>query len=750
MKLKVITAWLLTLAAAAAQTISNGILTASLDEKGVLTAKSGERSFLTAPFAIDQEAKFTASDLPDASPFGPGKMLADASSGDRILLLKESPFVYLRRDARKRDLIAPSKGMNVVVATLDTGVAASQLKGMSPLGHFNPASNRGQHLFMALADPATNRGIVAAPVTIDAGSPILFSKLENNQVQLTLQNQYGATVPPSLSPFGGDWWVIGYFDDARLGLEKYADEFARINKLKMKHLPVGLMTWYCEKHGGALNQDAVIEISEFIAKHFKDYGYEFIQIDDLWQNGIRSNGPSKDFAKVMPNGPYKDGMKGPADKIRGLGLTPGLWLLPFGTNEKDPELKKVNDFIVRKPDGSPFTTNWSGTSIDSSNPEGAAYVREMMRRTVKDWGYTYLKLDGIHMAMATKQTYTARDFVQDDFGNAAFHDKTMSNMQVGRRGLDAVREGAGPDTFLLACAAPQNERSLAMCLGKFDAIRVGPDSCQTWAGNTSIVEGVRSATALWFQNGRTWWIDPDSIYAQGPRFPLNEVRAFSSFVALTGMLNNTTDWAPNYPAERIELLRRTMPAHQLTSVQPVDYFQNDPARIWHLSYDVSGTTRHTVGLFNWSDAPLTIEVSAESLGLDPAKEHHLFEFWTKTHDTFTGKISRSVPGRSCLVLAVNPESTTPAVLSTSRHITQGAVDLTKLEWSDEALTGASKVVANDPYEIRIAPNGKKVTAVTLGKEDLAAGVKAEFTEKEGLVLVTLSAPANRTVNWRVK
>lgn len=750
MKLPTILTFVLTLASAAAQTISNDKLSATIDETGNLSAKIGEKAFLTAPFAIGGKAKYTVSDLPASSPFGAGKMLVDAASGDRVLVLKNSPFLYIRRDGRGRDLVPPNKGSNVVVASLDAGVPASQLKGVSPLGHFNPASNKGQHLFVALADPATNRGIVAAPVTIDAGSPVLLSKVENGKVQLTLQNQYGAAVPPSLGAFGGDWWVIGYFEDARIGLEKYASEFARINKLKMKHLPVGLMTWYCEKYGGALNQTAVVEITEYLAKTFKDYGYEFIQIDDLWQNGITSNGPAKDFAKVNPKGPYKDGMKGPADKIRNLGMTPGLWLLPFGTNEKDPAIQKVNDFIVHTPDGKPFTTNWSGTSIDSSHPEGAAYVREMMRRTVKDWGYTYLKLDGIHMAMATKQTYPARDYTEDNFGNVVFHDKSMSNMQVGRHGLDLVREGAGPNTFLLACAAPQNQRSLAMCLGKFDAIRVGPDSCQTWAGTYSVVEGVRSAAALWFQNGRTCWIDPDSIYAQSPKYPLNEVRCFSSFVTLTGMLNNTTDWAPNYPAERVELLRRTMPAHQLTSVRPVDYFQNDPARIWHLTYQVGGTTRHTVGLFNWSDAPMTIEVTAESLGLNAAKEHHLYEFWSKAHDTFTGKISRNVPARSCLVLAVNPEVSEPTVLSTSRHITQGAVDLVKADWKNDTLTGSSKIVGNDPYEIRIAPNGKKLTGVTLGRDDQAAGVQAALTEADGLVLVTITAPKSRTVQWRVK
>ena len=66
-----------------------------------------------------------------------------------------------------------------------------------------------------------------------------------------------------------------------------------------------------------------------------------------------------------------------------------------------------------------FTTNWSGTAVDASHPDGRAYVREMIRRTVEDWGFTYLKLDGIHMAMASRQTYPRRDFVQDRFGDAS-------------------------------------------------------------------------------------------------------------------------------------------------------------------------------------------------------------------------------------------------------------------------------------------------------------------------------------------
>ena len=630
------------------------------------------------------------------------------------------------------------------------------MAGSGPDGLYKVDRNKGQHVFTALADPGSNSGIVAGIITIDAVSPVVFTSVEGGKVNLVLQNQYGSAVPPTLAAMGGDWWVIGYFDDARAGLERYADEFARINRLKLKRLPVGLMTWYCEKYGGALNQDAVVEISEFIAATFGDYGYDFIQIDDLWQAGVKSNGPARDFSRVRPDGPYKDGMQGPAKRISELGLTPGLWLLPFGTNPDDPALQHTHPFLVRNRDGAFFTTNWSGTAIDSSHPDGRAYVREMIRRAVEKWGYTYLKLDGMHIAMATRQTYPKRHFVQDNYGDCVFHDKDMSNMQVARAGMDVVRESAGADTFLLGCATTQNERSLAMCLGKVDAMRVGPDSSRQWQGECSILEGVRSAASLYFQNGRIWWIDPDSIYARKTAgadeqpFPDNEVRCFTSFVAVSGMLNNMTDWAPNYPADRIDLLRRTMPSHQLNTVRPLDYFVNDPARLWLLTYKVGNIIRRTLGVFNWSDEPISIDVSAEDLGLDGPAAFHTFEFWTSAHQIQSGSIKRKVPARSCLVLAVNPETERPTVLGTSRHIAQGAVDLRDLSWNNGRLGGISKVVGNDPYEIRIANNGAQLESIVLGDADIKAKVSATLTGNDKLTTLTIRSPESRAVSWEVK
>jgi hypothetical protein len=591
-------------------------------------------------------------------------------------------------------------------------------------------------------------------VRIDAASGVVLTKTEGGKVVLTLRNDYGNVVPPELEPFGGDWWAVGFFADARDGLESYASEFARLNHLKLKPVPVGFMTWYSEKYGGALNETAVIELSKYLAATFKEYGYGFVQIDDLWQNGLKRDGPARDFSKVNPTGPYKGGMKPVADQIRALGLTPGLWILPFAIDHKDPVLAAQVPLVARTADGSPFETNWTGTALDLTRPEARRYVQGFIRQAVYDWGYSYLKLDGLHIGMATRQTYPGRNYVEDRFGDAVFADKTKSNMQAGRLGLKAVREAAGPDTFILGCCTPQNERSLGMTMGLVDAMRVGADSGVAWSG---VVEGARSAAALYFLNGRVWWNDPDAIYARA-KIPLNEVQCFAGWVALTGMLNNQTDWAPDYPPERVDLLRRTMPAHQLTSVRPVDFFQNDPARVWVLTYQAGGVKRSVVGLFNWTDAPCEINVAAQRLGLRSDATYAGFEFWSnRMLAPFKGRLDQRLPARSSRILAVREVADHPILLGTSRHVTQGAVDIVEESWdaSQRTHSGAGRVVGGDAYEARILAiaTGQakpwQAASAAVSQEDRAAGVTVELTQHDGLVRAKILSPATRTVRWSV-
>jgi len=727
--------------------IAAGDIEARFDAAGgTLSLRRGGREFASGRFTEAGHGAAAVEKTGAGSPWGPGWMMKIGPGENRVAVREGSPFVFLRRDPRSAP---PSEGNRVEVTRLALAGEASKYRALGPGGLFDLAANPGQHVLSAVADPSTRAGVVAGLVRIDAASGVLFTAADAGKAVLILRADYGRVVPPDLDPEGGDWWALGSFPDARGGLEAWAEEFARVNEIRLKPVPVGFMTWYSEKHGGALNETAVIELSKYLAEKFGDYGYDFVQIDDLWQNGRKRNGPAKDFTRVNPNGPYKGGMKPVTDRIRALGLRPGLWILPFAIDHLDPVFQDRLDWVVKRPDGSPYEVRWSGTALDLTKPEVRAYVAGFIRQAVRDWGFGYLKLDGLHIGMANKQTYPGTKYQEDGFGDAVFADGTKTHMQAGRQGLKTVREAAGPETFILGCCTPQNERSLGMTLGLVDAMRVGPDSNVKWPG---VVAGAACSSRLYFLNGRVWWNDPDSIYARA-KMPLDEVRCFAGWVALTSTLNNQTDWAPDYPAERVELLRRTMPSHQLKTVRPVDLFENDPARIWVLTWELGGEKRHVVGLFNWGDRAWTARVDRAAAGLDPAAEYDGFEFWGASPVARFGDLEAEVPPRSSRVIAARKVEDRPRLVSTSRHVTQGTVDLVSETWEGGTLKGASRVVRGDPLELRVALRGRtkswRLKSATVSAGDAGAGVTVSFAQADGWARATLKSPANREVRWEL-
>ena len=198
-----------------------------------------------------------------------------------------------------------------------------------------------------------------------------------------------------------------------------------------------------------------------------------------------------------------------------------------------------------------------------------------------------------------------------------------------------------------------------------------------------------------------------------------------------------------------------MPAHDGTA-RPVDYFERNVPGIW-LVTDArpSAVRRDVLGLFNWESRPVTLEYDAAKAGLDPKATYHAFDFWAnKLVTEFTGKFAFEMPSQACRVIAVRAAEGHPVLLSTSRHVTQGMVDVVDETWKLNTLSGVSRVVGNDPYELRIAgtlDGGRhwKAKGVELSSADKTAGVTTELNEEPGLARVTIKAPASREVRWRV-
>ncbi len=161
---------------------------------------------------------------------------------------------------------------------------------------------------------------------------------------------------------------------------------------------------------------------------------------------------------------------------------------------------------------------------------------------------------------------------------------------------------------------------------------------------------------------------------------------------------------PSLPPERLEILKRTMPYHKRVA-RPVDYFEHRPTRVWLVTDHQQSTRRDVIGLFNWNDSQQEFDYPIEYVGLDPAREYASYDFWdSKLGPTLKDRLQVAVPAQSCLVLAVRAKADHPQVLSTSRHVTQGMMDLSEEGWepSTKTLSGRSKIIRGDTYEVRIA------------------------------------------------
>lgn len=566
-------------------------------------------------------------------------------------------------------------------------------------GLASPAQSPGSYVWLAVARPRSLAGLVAGWITHDRASGVWFPSVRDERVQLRARLDYGRV---RLKPDGevtSEVFAVGWFGDARLGLEQWAELVAHHYGIRLPPQPCGYCTWYSRPHGGASDEVHLRQLAELAARELAPFGFQVVQIDDKWQAGFSTNGPRRNFTTHDPAGPYPSGMKAAADSIRRLGLVPGLWYMPFAGTWYDPWFAPHADWFARREDGAPYETAWGGTCLDLTHPGARAHVESVTRRIVHEWGFRYLKLDGLWTGSATRQQYINSGYQEDHMGDARFHDPYRSNIEALREGLKLVREAAGPEVFLLGCNAAQNMRAYGAAMGWVDAMRVGPDNGPEW---DRLIRGPLFSSRQYFLNGRVWYNDPDPVYVR-PSVPLEQARLIASWVTVSGNLWMNSDWLPDLPAERLDILKRTLPSHGRPA-RPVDLFEREPARVWVVRDERTNGVRVLVGLFNWDAQPWSADEPLAELGLAPGRFWERFEFWEDSLAApAQGHLSATVPARACRIWMLRPTSDHPQVISTSRHVTQGIVDVEEEHWdrARRTLGGRSRVVGRDPYELRV-------------------------------------------------
>ena len=696
-----------------------------------------------------------------------------------LRVFADSPFVQLHttvRNGGSKPYVSVSE--EVLHFQVDLGVPSERLKSFGTGFLNSPEDAPGSFSFTAVVDPRTRNGVVAACLTHERGSGVFFTKVKDERPNVRTRIDFGRyQVDPGQSR-QTETLLIGYFDDARLGLEAYADAVARQYAVKLRPQPSVYCTWY---HARASNEKRLLQNAEFAQKHLKPFGLSGLQIDDNWQarfakdntyedsqKNFKGVGPIKVFFEANDN--FPKGMEYTAQKLRAMAFVPGIWFMPFAGTWNNPYFADKQDLFAHWPDGTAVVTRWSGSLLDMSNPKTQAFVRDRVKR-ITDWGYGYFKLDGMHTGAVTHNVYVntgyattgrwlnTQNFVGDQKAgpgaadvatpSIVLHDPRMTHIEAYRKGLQIVRRAA-PDVFILGCNVSQNMRSMGAAFGLIDAMRIGPDNGGAGSGRwNSVMVGPHHGNNLYFLNGRIWHNDPDPIYVR-PSNPLNSARLMASWVAVSGNMLTTSYQFAELPKERLDILKRCMPGHQ-AEARPVDLFESKTARIWLLTDTRRAVRRDVIGLFNWKEKePDTITYDMGKLGLDAKTTYAAFDYWANEFSKpIRGALNQTLEPGSCRVLAVRPVADYPQLISTSRHITQGVVDVLEESWDGEArtLSGRSLVVAGDPYELRIVL-GRTGSWKVAGASADGASAKVKDSAKNS-VRILIESSKSREVSWRV-
>lgn len=517
--------------------------------------------------------------------------------------------------------------------------------------------------------------------------------------------------------------IRNYFRDS-LGIRFYQP----IDKSRFPLPPSGWCSWYY--YYQEISAEEVLKNAEWIANNLKDYGAEYVQIDDGWQGVGHGLGENRDWTTIDRR--FSMGMDRLAARIKELGLKPGLWLAPHGQSNAEVVRAHPGAFLL-KPDGSSASDTWEGKFlVDPSTDEGHAYLKDLFQRLI-GWGYAYFKIDG--QPIVIREYRTKAEF----FGNPG-----GDPVELYRRTLRTIRQAIGEERYLLGCWGIP-----LAGVGIMNGSRTAGDVVLGWEGFRVALE----ATKRWyFLHNIAWYCDPDVMLLRPP-LTVDQARAWATLQGLTGQALMASDRMMDLSPERVYILRRVYPA---VDIRPLDLFPiKRDKRIWDLKIAHLNRRYDVVGCFNFSETESDgVFLRWKELGIQTDSLVHVFDFWEGEYlGAWEDGVYVPLEPTSCRVLALVPATDRPQLVSTNRHITQGWVDLKALHFDGKKklYSGKSAVIKNDPYELHFAfpRSGRSFRVVSARAVLSGRELPVEVENHQGWATVRFESPKTAEVEWQV-
>ena len=283
-----------------------------------------------------------------------------------------------------------------------------------------------------------------------------------------------------------------------------------------------------------------------------------------------------------------------------------------------------------------------------------------------------------------------------------YYDQSVSRAMAYRKGFEIIRKAIGNECHLQDCGPGP------ITVGLLDSMRIELDQNYGYAGEvwkTYFMNTASSAPAAakrYYFHKRTWINDADHLCMS--LLSPSQAQAAATLLALTGGNIISGDRLPDLDPVRLEILKKTLPSWG-EAARPVDLFDTDLHRIFALNVKKSFGDWTIAGFFNSDESEIKeFALPLNRLWLDNNKNYIAYDFW---NNRFCGEVNNDlkvrVPPASVLLLSIHEKSAIPMIISTDRHIIQGAVELEDIRWDadKEILSGISLGAPDTAYNVYI-------------------------------------------------
>ncbi len=520
---------------------------------------------------------------------------------------------------------------------------------------------------------------------------VFVSKNSENEISFVAESVFlpGLFLLPG-QVISSDRFMIYAAENPYASLEGYAAIFGKINKARTKSIVNGWCNWFYTLD--KVNEDEIIKNSEFISTHLKQYGMEYIQVDEGFQ---------KCHGEWEGNDRFPHGMKWLAGKIKELGLKPGLWVAPYVVSESAEIFKNNPEWFLKNPDGSqkrvgPWPneeTDWAKNEnpkrygLDITHPGAAKWFYNLFDTIVNNWGYEMIKIDFVAWSVLSAHHY---------------YDTSNTPAQVYRKGAEMMRKAAGNNSHILECGPGQ------VTCGLIDSMRIEYDQYYGFAKDAwkqYFVGPSCSASASakrYYFHSQTWINDADHICLD--LVSNQQAQSIATIIGLSGGNLMSGDRLTSLDATKLEILKKVFPAYG-QNARPVNLFDTDIQTAFAIKVKKEFSEWTVAGFFN-SDMANTslVKFPIERIGLQTGKTFLAYDFW---NNRFVGEIKNEIeisilPG-SVTLFSLHEKTGNPQFISTDRHILQGAIEVENVSFNKETkiINGISKGPLGSNHNIKI-------------------------------------------------